>query len=425
MATAGEILSEDDEKVFERDSATDDTRVRTAISWLEEAVLLTRDENRVQVFPSSLRVDSVEEARRRLAKAPMADDYRRRLLRIAETLLDADPDEGISTDELMGVSGLSAEGVRAALYDLERLGIASNDTALTAFVHAGVARNSLKRFDEAAELETALIAQMREAAPDMGKGDTSILHLRVAAQTLRDEGVDDPLPERLWRILRSIANDGRGEGGDPGSLGVRRRDAETVQVALRREWSNLEELASRRREGAKCLLDHLLACLPTRSRGTDLLTETTLGKLLEAITSDLFLKSRNPERLLHHALLWLHDQEVIRLNKGLAVFRPAMTIRLEEESRGFANADFAPLDFHYKGQVLQIHVMVEFAQLGLNNMADALHLAIDYFSLNQEDFLRRWLPDRDKEIARETTPESWRAIVESLKNPHSATYRRG
>ena len=61
--------------------------------------------------------------------------------------------------------------------------------------------------------------------------------------------------------------------------------------------------------------------------------------------------------------------------------------------------------------------MVEFAQRGLNNMADALRLAIDYFSLKQEDFLRRWLPDRDKEIARETTPESWRAIVESLKNP--------
>ena len=417
VATAGEILSEDDEKAFERDSATDDTRVRTAISWLEEAVLLTRDENRVQVFPASLRVDSVEEARSRLAKAPMTDNHRRRLLRIAETLIDADPDEGISTDELMGVSGLSAEGVRSALYDLERLGIASNDTALTAFVHAGVARNSLKRFDEAAELETALIAQMREAAPDMGKGDTSILHLRIAAQTLRDEGVTDPLPERLWRILRSIASDGRGEGGDAGSLGVRRRDAETVQVTLRREWSNLEELASRRREGAKRLLDHLLACLPPGSRGTDLLAETSLGKLLEAITSDLFIESRNPEKLLHHALLWLHDQEVIRLNKGLAVFRPAMTIRLEEERRGFATADFAPLDFHYKGQVLQIHVMVEFAQRGLDNMADALHLAIDYFSLKQEDFLRRWLPDRDKEIARETTPESWRAIVESLKNP--------
>ena len=417
VATSGEILGEDDENVFERDSATDDTRVRTAVSWLEETVLLTREENRVQVFPSSLKVSSVAEAAARLVKRRIRDDYRRQLLKIVEALVDANPDEGISTDELMGVSGLSAEGVRGAMFDLERLGIASNDTVLTAFVHTGVTRSSRKRFDEAAELETALIAHMRELAPDMNKGDASTLHLRVAAQTLRNAGVVNPLPEFLWRILRSIAADGRGEGGDAGSLGVRRRDTETVHVELRREWSALEELASRRREGAKLLLDHLLSCLPPNTRGTDLLAETTLGKLLNAITSDIVLKSKNPEKLLDRALLWLHEQEVIRLNKGLAVFRPAMTIKLEDERRGFAKTDFEPLRLHYKGQAVQIHVMAEFAQRGLDNMADALRLALDYFNLSQQDFLRRWLPDRNKELERETTPESWRAIVESLKNP--------
>ena len=62
------------------------------------------------------------------------------------------------------------EQVRSALYDLEKLGIASNDTALTAFVHAGVERSSKKRLD-AVELERALIERLRMAAPDMGKGD--------------------------------------------------------------------------------------------------------------------------------------------------------------------------------------------------------------------------------------------------------------
>ena len=46
VATAGEILVEDEDKAFERDSATDDNRVRTAVAWLEEAVLLSREENR-------------------------------------------------------------------------------------------------------------------------------------------------------------------------------------------------------------------------------------------------------------------------------------------------------------------------------------------------------------------------------------------
>ena len=100
-ATAGEILGEDEEKAFERDSNTDDTRVRTAVAWLEDAVLLTREENRVQVFPSSLRVASVEEARAKLEKSDITGGYRRQLLTIAQTLVEADADEGISTDELM------------------------------------------------------------------------------------------------------------------------------------------------------------------------------------------------------------------------------------------------------------------------------------------------------------------------------------
>ena len=422
VATAGEVLGEDDESAFERDSATDDTRVRTAVSWLEEAVLLTREENQVQVFPSSLRVSSVEEARAKIERKHMATRYRDKLLVIAERLIDADPDEGISTDELMLAAGVRAEEVRAALYDLERLGVASNDTALTAFVHAGVERSSRKRLAAAKSLEIALIAHMREAAPDLGKGDTSTLHLRVASQTLRDAGEAEPLPERLMRILRSIAADGRGEGRGGGSLTVRQQDAETVQVRLQRDWSALEETAVRRREGAQRLLEHLLACLPPHAtRGTDLLAETTLGRLLEALQADLVLKSRvkHPEKLLDRALLWLHEQEVIRLHKGLAVFRPAMTIRLAQETpqRGFAGADFEPLRLHYQGQVTQIHVMVEYVRLGLEAQADALHMVMDYFSLKQGEFLGRWLPDRNKEIERQTTPESWRAIVESLNNP--------
>ena len=421
VATAGEILGEDDEKVFERDSATDDTRVRTAVAWLEESQLLTREENVVQVFPSSLRVSTVNEAERQLADAGIADAYRRQLLLIAEALIGAGADEGVSTDELMGISGLSPERVRGALYDLERFGIANNDTALTAFVHTGVDRSSRKRLAEAVALETALIAHMQEAAPDLGKGDSSSLHLRIAAQVLRDQGLANPLPERLFRIVRGIAFDGRGEDdGAAGSLSVRKRDAETARITLRREWGALEKTAGMRREAAGRLLEHLLGCLPPGIRGTDLLAETTLGKLLQAIESDLVLKStvRNPAKLLDRALLWLHELEVIRLNKGLAVFRPAMTIRLERrDRRGFSRAAFEALALHYKGQVLQIHVMVEFAERGLAAMSEALRLAMDYFALPEEEFLARWLPGRDREIGRQTTPASWRAIVESLRNP--------
>ena len=126
----------------------------------------------------------------------------------------------------------------------------------------------------------------------MAPGDESPLHLRLATQRLKEAGHPHALPEHLWRLVRSIAADGRGEGGSGGSLGVRRRDAETAQVTLQRSWDALQRTAELRRAAARRLLDHLLATLPPGSRGIDLLAETTLGKLLAEVRSDLILRSQ-------------------------------------------------------------------------------------------------------------------------------------
>ncbi|HNC51597.1 MAG TPA: RecQ family ATP-dependent DNA helicase [Accumulibacter sp.] len=420
IATAGEILAEDEDGGFARDSATDDTRVRTAVCWLEEAHLLRREENRVQVFPSSLRVGSVEQARQRLARAALQGDYQRQLLALVEALIGAAADEGLSTDELMVVSGLSPENLRKALYDLERLGIASNDTALTAYLRAGVEDSSTQRLERAARLEVSLIELLREQAPDLERGESSLLHLRLLAQRLHDDGHASALPERLRRLLAGLAGDGRNDEGGIGSIALRRVDAETVAITLQRDWANLVKTAQLRRTAGGHLLAHLLACLPSGARGADQLAETTLGRLLAALEADLLLKSevRETSRLLDRALLWLHEQEAIRLNKGLAVFRPAMTIRLDADwKRQFRQPDFAPLKLHYEEQVLQIHVMAEYVLRGLQTMAEALRLTLDYFHLPRDQFLQRWLPEREGELARQTTPDSWRRIVEALANP--------
>jgi ATP-dependent DNA helicase RecQ len=419
VATTGEILTDEEEGTFARDSATDDTRVRTAVAWLEEALLLSREENVVNVFPSSLLVTSIDEARDKLEKRVPSPAYREQLLRLVEALIVADADEGVSTDELMGVSGLSTDRVRKALFDLADVGITRNDTALTAFVHYGVERSSTKRLARAAALEIALIDVLRESAPDLARGEGSVLHLRQASHRLKEAGHDDALPERLWTVLRGIAADGRSDDGGIGSLRLTRIDADTVRVVLQREWTAVAKTAELRRAAGERLLEHLLECLPAGLRGTDLLATTTLGQLRDALDKDMLLAAqlRDPVRALERALLWLHEQEVLRLNKGLAVFRSAMTIRLSPEKRGFGRTEFEPLKLHYDEQVVQIHVIAEYAELGLQSIADALRLTFDYFTLTREEFIQRWLPRSAEELKRQTTPASWRAIVESLHNP--------
>ncbi len=61
--------------------------------------------------------------------------------------------------------------------------------------------------------------------------------------------------------------------------------------------------------------------------------------------------------------------------------------------------------------------MAAYAERGLASMKEAERLSQDYFQLDKEAFLKRWLPDRAGELRRQTTPESWRQIVESLGNP--------
>jgi hypothetical protein len=121
-------------------------------------------------------------------------------------------------------AGFEATALREALYLFDRLGISSNDTGMTAFLHVGVENASKKRFEAACALETALIAQLRETAPDAIAGDGYPLNLRLLAQRLKDDGHAQACPG-LGLILKGWGGgrdgpDGRGSitlkrGNDP------------------------------------------------------------------------------------------------------------------------------------------------------------------------------------------------------------------
>jgi len=421
-ATPGEIVKEELDHQFERDTATDDTRVKTAIAWLEESVLLKREENRVRVYPSSLKVRTVEQAMSILGSAQITDGYRNNLAALVRSMIDAPPDQGITTDELCGQTGLSPARLRKALTDLEALGVASNDTALTVFLHIGIERSSEKRLAEVAELEASLIGMLRELAPDLEPGGESPLNLKIASQQLRDDGHSSVRPHILESLIRGIARDGRDEEEGIGSLRVRKIDREHLSLRLQRSWNNMARTAELRRKGAAIVLSSLLDSAPAGARGTDIQVETTLGNLTSAISNDLELSREitEPSKLLDRALLWGHEQGVYTLGKGITIFRPAITIHLDPGTRQFTKADFEPLRLHYDEQTLQTHIMAAYAEIGLESMPRALRLSEDYFTLNRGDFIDRWLPGRAASLRRQTTPDSWRSIVESLGDPNQS-----
>lgn len=420
VATTGEIVREEKDREFIRDDATDDTRVKTAVSWLEESTLVSREENRVQVFHSSLLVRTLTEAEALLAGTQITEAHRQKLLTIVRHVMNAPPDQGITTDELTGVSGLSHRELAKAMADLEVLGIARNDIAVTVAIHVGVENQSRQRMAAVMQLEKVLIARMRELAPDADAQNGATLDLTVAAHVLRGEGLENTSPHILERLLRSIARDGQDRDGGKGNIRLRKLSSKAVEVALERPWRVVEQTAELRWMAAEKLLDVLIAKVPSGTKGKDLQVETTIGNLLSALTGDALIKGsgvKDMTKLMERALLWLHEQQVLTLGKGLTVFRSAMTIELKPTRASFTRKDFLPLEEHYREQTVQTHVMAAYAEAGLRDISKALLLAEDYFKLDQDAFLRRWMPGRNVEIRRQTTGRAWKQIVEDLGNP--------
>ena len=266
-------------------------------------------------------------------------------------------------------------------------------------------------------MEEALVDHMRQQAPDQTGGGEEPLYIREVNQWLLAQGHDSALPVRVTRLLRSLAQTGTElQPGNP-NLRLRLVAQERMHVTLNTTWTQLADSAARRRKAARTVVRTLRDSLETDARGADLLASTTTGELTEALRLDGQVTAAvDVSRLLQQALLWLHDQEVIRLNQGMTIMRPAMSIEIRDRRRQFTNADYEPLDLHYTEQTVQVHIMAQYARTGLESAADALALALDYFTMPRAQFTARWMAGRSQDLRRRTTPESYQRIVTSLNN---------
>jgi ATP-dependent DNA helicase RecQ len=436
VVTSGELLRDEDLRLgFDPEARDADTRVRIAISWLERAGLVQRDENRTGVFQGRPAVTDLAAAERRISGLNLSAAQRARWLAILEVLLNAEPDAGFTADELALLPACKeqpgakwdrgqtpAQRVLRTLHDMARAGLIDRGPQLTAFVRHKVRGSSEAVLKRVAALERALLDALREAAPDAEPGDWQPLSLRRLNQHLLDQGHADSNPETLRALLKGLSLDGRGLAGARGSLDLQQMDRDHYRVRLHRSWRTLSDTAERRRAVAQLILTTLLAKLPADTpAGADLLLRFGTDELTRAIAADLVLSGQvlDPLAAVDRGLMFLHEHGAIILHGGLAVFRSAMTVRVLPEARGrrYTKAQYQPLAQHYGERVFQIHVMDRYARLGAEKIRQALALVAGYFSLGKEAFVRRYFGEMREMLSRATTAESFARIVESLRNP--------
>jgi ATP-dependent DNA helicase RecQ len=433
VLTAGELLRmEETAASLTPDDRMGPTKVATAVYWLEQARFLRRDLNITHLFQGRPRLASLEEAQARMDRLGLPPATRGRWLAILRTLLSAGPDEGLNADDLAALAGPEEAGEQRpleaglrmlrTLHDMSAAGLVSDGLRMSAFLRHKVKDPSSARLLAAIELERALIALMQEEYPDADAGGWAEACLRALNQRLLDQGVASS-PQSLAQVLRALRDDRPpNQPAVGGSLELHWVSRGRYQVRLRRAWDSLREVAGRRHEVAQVTLAFLTDRLPPAAPASaEALVEFGLDELIQACQRDLSLGPRLQDHTAaaQRALLYLHDQKVITLQNGLAVFRQAMTLALDPEARGrrYGRQDYEPLRQHYDERVIQIHVMGEYARLGAGDVDRALRYAREWFERDREAFLRDWFPGDAELLRRATSQRSWQRIVEDLRDP--------
>ncbi len=432
VLTAGDLLRLDVVDV-DPDQFDNDTRVRTALAWLERCGYLYRDENKTSVFQGKPTVGSLEEAAAKIAGLDLSARQQQRWLAILGALMERSRlNQTFSADELAGYSAFATqEGDRATesetqrvirtLHDMATQGILEKVTLLSAYLRYKVQDSSDKLLRQIVALENDFLKTLQEAAPDLELDTRMELDLRRVNQVMIDAGHAGCSPTTLRLLLYGLSRDGKGLAGTRGSVTFTARGNNRFSIYLHRDWESIRKTVEVRQLAAHRALEAMIAAVPAEAKGANLLVEFSLEQIVAALRSDLLLvdRLRDPLAAAERALTFMHEQGVIDLQQGLAVFRQAMTIRLNPEarSRRYSQADFSPLKTHYSERTFQIHVMNEYARLALDKISGAWQYVASYFNDDKEHFVKRFFAGKEKFLERATSDQSYARIVDDLKNP--------
>ena len=445
----GEIVVTTDELLRDEDWADmknlkpefRDTKIRASIAWLERAGFLQRNHNLTEVFQGKPLVDSLEEAAIVMDRLNITIQTKNLWLSILQQIINSQEDRGIRADELaealfpekemlqaieQQTGQTAAQIVISSLHDMSDAGLIDQGLMLSATFRPKGKNNALKTFQTACEIENKLISLLQVEDPDAENGDWVELDIRRLNQKLTNEGFQTS-PDVLRPLIKGISYDGKGFAASTGSFEICHVDRNRYQVRLRRSWENIRKSIFLRQNVAHAILRKLMEMAKKQAAETnseitgDVQLVFTSDELSASIKSDLTLSVEVKKVLpaIERALMFLHEQHVVDLQGGLAVLRQAMTLRLAKTAKGryYNKGDYQPLTVHYREKRLQVHVMMRYATLALEKIARALTLVLDYFTLGRVKFINKYFEGDKDLLDKATTAESFRMIVENLRNP--------
>ena len=410
------------------------SKVRVAISWLERARFVLRNENRTRLF-HGVPAASDTNSDKIIATLDLPRAESDRWSDTVELLRSSDPRAGIDIDQLAAlpsfrslfdslkrryngnprlVNEAANRAIVRMLFHMGEAGILKKGVHFSAWLRHKTTDQSQARLEQIHRSQMTLCEVLEQHYPDLIENGEVEVTLAGLQTHLRDKDVS-LLNEGLLKLLRGWERQGFGEPVVLKSTGYG-----SVHIGLRSSWSDLRHQLNLRTEVGRVILNEMGRIADSKQLTGEQLVLFSLDDIGRALESNMQLSSEISDRFtaLEKTLLFLDEHETVRLEHGLSLFRQAMTLELldEAKSRRYSQDDYEPLAAHYKAREFQIHAIGRYVEEATNGKGGANQRLVEsYFQMPRDKFRRRYFPNAAT-VQRPTSRERYESIVDDLRN---------
>ena len=393
-----------------------ETRVRTAISALEQGGYLERGNNVPHVYATGITVKNMDEARKRITESILFDkDEIENAIRIIKSLISQkniskaqDPEGESRIDYLADTLGLNKHDIISSVERMRQEGILADSKDMSVFlIDNDTERKTRNLLDKFARLEHYILARISDES------------LKISYKQLNEDaisyGISTSLEKDIKTLLYFLTIKGYTYKNEDG--------ARNIEITRKAEKEATLARHQKRIDISRFIVEWLyqLAKDKARTATKTIAIQFSIVELLKEMQqygNSLFNSFSNLQlEDVEEALLYLSRIGALKLEGGFLVLYNAMEIRrIKDNKRNYKLEDYRMLNEFYKQKIQQIHIVGEYANLMVRDYNAALQYVQDYFQMDYKKFISKYFKEeeRQKQIQRNITPKKYKQLFSSL-----------
>ena len=399
------------------DSVSDiETRVRTALSALEQGGYLERGNNVPHVYATGITIRNMEEARKRIAESVFFDAQEvEQAIRIIKSLISqkyiakaqsADAEAESRIDYLADILGMKKSEIISAVERMRQEGILADTKDITAYLQdtGSTERRSRNLLEYFAKLEQFILSHIPDDA------------LHTSYKQFNDKAVNDGLTASKEKDIRTLlyflSIKGYTRKKEDGAHNIDLQRQADMTTTIRR----FEKRLNICRFAVEWLYSQ--ATKMPQGESTDNSIQFSVVEMLNEIKTQSLFSNTDSIQLedIEEALLYLSKIGALKLEGGFLVLYNAMDIRrIKDNKTRYRQDDYRMLNEFYKQKIQQVHIVGEYANLMVKDYDAALAYVQDYFQMDYKKFVAKYFKgERANEIQRNLTPEKYHQLFSQL-----------